>query len=179
MEGLLETILLETKRLRVRPFALADAPCLYKNHLDEEVKKWFPYECYQDLQETQEAIQFYRDCVQQKRLPYVLAVELKATGELIGDTGINAVEGKPGEVEIGYIIFRAHRRQGYAAELLEAMTAYIGRTFGCNTLYGRVMHGNQASARVLEKNGYTFVTEEFGAEDDPYGKGMLVYKKTC
>ncbi len=177
MEGLLENVLLETKRLRIRAFAPDDAPCLYENHLDNEVKKWFPYECYQDLQETQEAIQFYRDCVQQKRLPYVLAVELKATGELIGDSGANEVEGKPGEVEIGYIIFKSYRGQGYATELLEAMTTYLSQTFGSSVLYGRVMHDNQASARVLEKSGYTFVTEEFGAEDDPYGKGMLVYKK--
>ena len=42
---------------------------------------------------------------------------------------------------------------------------------------GRVVHGNEASAKVLEKNGYRFVKEEFGAEDDPYGKGMLVYAK--
>lgn len=75
MEVLLEDVLLETKRLRIRAFASDDAPLLYKNHLDDEVKKWFPYECYQDLQEAQEAIQFYRDCVRQKRLPYyVLAV---------------------------------------------------------------------------------------------------------
>jgi [ribosomal protein S5]-alanine N-acetyltransferase len=30
---------------------------------------------------------------------------------------------------------------------------------------------------VLEKNGYDFVREEYGAEDDPYGNGMLVYKR--
>ncbi len=172
-------VLLETKRLRIRPFDLADAPCLYENHLDEEVKKWFPNESYRDLRETQEAIQFCRDCVQQKHLPYVLAAELKTTGELIGNVGTNEVEGKPGEVEIGYIIFSAYRKQGYATELLEAMTAYIGKVFGSSVLYGRVIHGNQASVRVLEKNGYTFVAEEFGAEDDPYGKGMLIYKKTC
>ena len=39
------------------------------------------------------------------------------------------------------------------------------------------MHGNNASVRVLEKNGYEFVKEEFGAEDDPYGNGMLIYRK--
>ena len=39
------------------------------------------------------------------------------------------------------------------------------------------MHGNNASVRVLEKNGYEFAKEEFGAEDDPYGNGMLIYKK--
>lgn len=57
------------------------------------------------------------------------------------------------------------------------MTEFIASTFGINVLYGRVMHGNNASVRVLEKNGYKFVTEEFGAEDDPYGNGMLIYKK--
>ena len=39
------------------------------------------------------------------------------------------------------------------------------------------MRGNNASVRVLEKNGYAFATEEFGAEDDPWGNGMLVYRK--
>ena len=48
-----------------------------------------------------------------------------------------------------------------------------------NILYGHVMHGNHASARVLEKNGYSFISEEFGAEDDPYGRGMMIYKKEC
>ena len=57
------------------------------------------------------------------------------------------------------------------------MTEFIVSTFGIDVLYGRVMHGNNASVRVLEKNDYIFVEEEFGAEDDPYGNGMLIYKK--
>lgn len=40
------------------------------------------------------------------------------------------------------------------------------------------MHGNYASVRVLEGNGYEFVMEEFGTEDFPYGNGMLISKKT-
>ena len=31
--------------------------------------------------------------------------------------------------------------------------------------------------KVLEKSGYQFVRKEFGAEDDPYGNGMLVYQQ--
>ena len=119
------------------------------------------------------------DCVNGRHLPYVLAVELKETGELIGDTGVNEVEGSPDEAEIGYEICKKYSGNGYAAELLKAMTAFIKRTFGMNVLYGRVMRGNNASVRVLEKNGYEFVKEEFGAEDDPYGNGMLIYKKEC
>lgn len=51
--------------------------------------------------------------------------------------------------------------------------------YDIKVLYGRVMRGNSASVRVLEKCGYQYVTEEFGAEDDPYGNGMLIYKKEC
>ena len=42
-------------------------------------------------------------------------------------------------------------------------------------LYGRVMKGNEASVKVLEKCGYVFLREEQEAEDDPYGRGMLVF----
>ena len=104
-------------------------------------------------------------------------MELKETKELIGDTGISEVEGKPGEAEIGYCIGQQYRGRGYASELLSAISAFAASRFGLSVIYGRVVHGNEASARVLEKNGYQFVKEEFGAEDDPCGNGMLVYKK--
>ena len=58
------------------------------------------------------------------------------------------------------------------------MTEYITATFGICTLYGRVIRGNLASMKVLEKNGYVLIGEETDAEDDPYGNGMLVYRKT-
>jgi len=167
----------ETEHLKIRKFVIEDAQALYENHLEEEVKKWIPNESYADIEETQSAINFYIDCVNNRHLPYVLAVELKETGELIGDTGINEVEGKTNEVEIGYGICKRYSGKGYATELLSAMTQYVVSTFGINVLYGRVMYGNNASVRVLEKNGYIFVEEEFGAEDDPYGNGMLIYKK--
>lgn len=167
----------ETEHLRVRKFEIEDAKHLYENHLEEEVKKWIPNESYADIEEALGAINFYIDCVNSRHLPYVLAVELKENGELIGDTGVNEVEGKADEVEMGYVICKKYSGKGYATELLEAMTEFVTLTFGMNVLYGRVMRGNSASVRVLEKNGYNFVREEFGAEDDPYGNGMLIYKK--
>lgn len=169
----------ETEHLGIRKFEIEDAQCLYENHLETEVKKWIPNESYADIEETQEAINFYINCVNNKQLPYVLAVELKETGELIGDTGVNEVEGNPDEVEIGYGICKKHSGKGYATEVLRSMSEFIAETFKINDLYGRVMHGNNASIRVLEKNGYKFAKEEFGAEDDPYGNGMFIYKKDC
>ena len=167
----------ETERLIIRPFRNEDAAALYENHQDSEVQRWFPNECYADPEEAADAIRFYVDCVNNGHLPFVLGVESKETGELIGDTGISEVDGKPDEAEIGYCIGARYRGKGYASELLSAISDFVVSRFGIRVIYGRVVHGNVASAKVLEKNGYRFVKEEFGAEDDPYGNGMLVYKK--
>ncbi len=59
----------ETEHLKIRKFGLDDAQCLYKNHLEEEVKKWIPNESYADIEETKEAINFYIDCVNNQHLP--------------------------------------------------------------------------------------------------------------
>ena len=166
----------ETEHLRIRSFQAEDAQQLFSIHLEEEVKAWIPNESYANMEDARNAIAFYTRCVCAKRLPYVLAVTLKETGELIGDTGVNQVTGSLKEVEIGYVICQKHSHKGYATELLSAMTDFVVSNFHIHVLYGRVMRGNLPSRRVLEKNGYIFIREELDAEDDPYGNGMLVYK---
>ena len=168
---------IETENLCIRPFRAEDAETLYRIHLEPAVKQWFPNESYADLAETQGAIEFFSDCVKNAHLPYVLAIELKATGELLGDTGVSEVDGAPDELEIGYVITRAHAGKGYATEACRAIALFCAEAFHAKVLWGRVVKGNAASSRVLEKAGYTFLREETGAEDDPYGNGMLVYKK--
>lgn len=169
--------LFETEHLIARKLREEDAQKLYENHLDDEVRKWFPNECYADPAEALEAARFFADCVDNGRLPFVLGVELKETKELIGDTGISEVEGNPEESEVGYCIGQKYRGRGYATELLNAVSGFAAARLGIRAIYGRVVHGNEASAKVLEKCGYRFLREEYGAEDDPCGNGMLVYRK--
>ena len=166
--------LFETERLRMRKFAAEDAQELYAIHSEAEVNKWIPNESYADMEETKGAIRFFADCVDKGRLPWVLAIELKASGAVIGDVGIN--ETKEGALEIGYVIGRRYSGKGYATESVKAMTRFVYSAFGAKVVYGRVLCGNDPSVRVLEKSGYAFVEKEFGAQDDPYGNGMLTYK---
>ena len=170
-------VFFETERVLARKLEPEDAAQLYKNHAEAKVKKWFPNESYADISEARDAIHFFSDCVNQNRLPFVLAIQLKETGELIGDTGVSEVEEEPDALEIGYQICEKYNGKGLATEVLNAMTAFSFARFNATISYGRVVHGNAASARVLEKAGYMFVNEEYGAEDDPYGNGMLVYKR--
>lgn len=168
---------LETAHLRLRQFEKQDAPTLFTHHQEPGVAKWIPNESYQDLAEAADAVDFFAGCAAQNQFPFVLAIELKQNGDLVGDAGMNEVEGHPNEMEIGYSICEKYAGNGYATEALSAVTDFAFAHFGVKRLYGRVMKGNLASVRVLEKCGYTYVREEWGAEDDPHGQGMLIYQK--
>lgn len=166
----------ESENLMFRKFEKKDGKALYKYHRQPQLMKWIPNESYEDLDETLEAIEFYSDCVNKNKLPFVLAIELKENGKMIGDTGINEVDGKVGELEVGYSICEEYMGNGYATEAVRAITEFVKEHFNMKIVYGRVMSGNIASVRVMEKCGYKYIETEFDAEDDPYGKGMLVYK---
>jgi ribosomal-protein-alanine N-acetyltransferase len=66
--------------------------------MEEKMKQWIPNESYADIAETEGAINFYMECVNKRELPYVLAIDSQESGELIGDTGVNVVEGSDCEV---------------------------------------------------------------------------------
>lgn len=65
--------------------------------------------------------------------------------------GVNAVEGKGRKAEIGFVVCRACRDRGFAAELVKEMTEYAFSAFRAKVLYGRVRKGSGASVRVLKK----------------------------
>ena len=168
-------LIFESTRLGFRAFKKSEALALYQHHSEKDYKRWFPNESYGDIKEARAAIDFFRGRVKKKRMPYVLAIELPETGELIGDVGVNEFWDKSGRVEIGYSICEKYQGAGYAAEAVMAMTEFVMSAFSIKHLYGRVMQGNEASCRVLQKSGYTYQGIEMGAADDPYGNGMMIY----
>jgi RimJ/RimL family protein N-acetyltransferase len=86
------------------------------------------------------------------------AVELLATGELVGTVGAffreTALDGKlPVDLELGWIVFRPFWRRGIATE-----AAAAARTFGFERLdaprvIAHISPGNVASIRVAERLG--------------------------
>jgi len=168
----------ESARLGFRAFRKSDAKALYQHHSEPEYKRWFPNESYGDVKEARAAIALFRSCVKKKTMPFVLAIELLETGELIGDVGVNEVDGKSGGVEMGFSICEKAQGAGYATEAVMAVTKFVMPAFSIKRLYGRVMQGNDASCSVLQKCGYAYQTIEMGAPDDPYGNGMLIYMRS-
>ena len=80
-----------------------------------------------------------------------LAVELRATGELVGDASLMIGEHRQGE--IGFVFHPDHQGHGYATEASRALLAYAFEHHSLHRVYARLEPRNEASARVLEKLG--------------------------
>jgi RimJ/RimL family protein N-acetyltransferase len=94
-------------------------------------------------------------CEQQGEPVYNFVIDLK--GEFIGGIGFEAMTDVDRlTASIGYWIAEPFWGHGIATVALERATAYGFATLGLERIQARVYDRNLASARVLEKVGYTF-----------------------
>jgi ribosomal-protein-alanine N-acetyltransferase len=160
-----------SENLILRPFILDDTGKVYLMSLEDGMKKWIPDQVYADENEAHEVLTYLITCYEipdPKVKPFVLGIELKDTGELIGHAGLSPLNN--GEVEIGYAIEEKHQGKGYATEAVRSLSEYAISHFGLKNSTGVVDSMNTASVKVLEKAGYKFVKEEFR---DAFGRTGL------
>jgi RimJ/RimL family protein N-acetyltransferase len=81
------------------------------------------------------------------------AVELKATGTVVGRVGYIDAEGWPG-FELGWLIAREHWGRGYASEAALAARDYATGTLKKDRVISLIRIGNERSVRVAEKLGF-------------------------
>jgi [ribosomal protein S5]-alanine N-acetyltransferase len=97
--------MISTPRLTLRTFAVADVHKLFVMSVEEGMRRWIPDQVYRDEQHAEQVV---RALVAHTELPadprsrpYVLGIEHKETGSLIGHVGLSPARGS---VEIGYAI---------------------------------------------------------------------------
>ena len=80
--------------------------------------------------------------------------------------------------ELGYWLSEQHWGKGYATEAVQAIAAYAFSRFDFVRLQARVLEGNPASCRVLEKAGFTREnTMRRGAFKDGQVMDLLLYAR--
>lgn len=136
----------------LRPWRAADAHSLARNADDREVwrnmRDRFPHPY--TLHNAKEWLAFAAT------LPPGTNFAIDADGHAVGGISFEPL----GDVfrvgaEIGYWLGRAHWGRGIATEAVRAVTTHAFRHFDFLRLQASVFSWNPASARVLEKAGYT------------------------
>ena len=85
------------------------------------------------------------------------AVELKESGELIGDCGLFLVQGTGPEVEVAYHFGKPWWGQGIATEAASACLHFGFKECGLDEIIAICFPEHIASRRVMEKSGMRYV----------------------
>ncbi len=164
---------LETPRLALRNFAAADAEDIYAFLSDEQT-------CLDDggyhAVSGKDDPEFIGSVKALAASDEHYAIELKATGRVVGLVHIMPADIAPNAAELGYVIAPAYRRNGYAKE---AVRAVIDRLFSENApaILCTCYEYNAASAKTLETLGFTLIGREAADVEHPqHGRiDSLVY----
>jgi RimJ/RimL family protein N-acetyltransferase len=105
------------------------------------------------------------------------AITPRNEARMIGHVGFHTAPGQdylrelsPGGIELGYTIFEAERRHGYAAEAIRALIGWARASHGLQRFVVSIRPDNEPSLRLARKLGFTHhigshVDEVDGPED--------------
>ncbi|HXG57559.1 MAG TPA: GNAT family N-acetyltransferase [Thermoanaerobaculia bacterium] len=143
---------LETARLRLRPFDVADAPAVQALAGAREVARntlMIPHPYPDGV--AGEWIATHEQLVASER-EVDMAIVLRESGELIGAIGL-ILKREHDTGEIGYWIGVPYWGRGYATEAAGAVIDYGFRVWSLNRIEAYHFSRNPASGRVMVKNG--------------------------
>lgn len=143
--------MMETERLILREYTMADFDALYEILSDPETMAHYPQPF--DKDRTRGWIQWNLD--NYRRYGFGLwAVVLKDTGEFIGDCGVT-MQHISGEMlpEIGYHIHKKYWRRGFGGEAARAVRDWFFLHTDYDCVYSCMKYTNVASYATAQANG--------------------------
>lgn len=148
-------IMLESRRLRLRPFTTADIPTFAAYRSDPLVARFQGWETPYTLAM---ATQFIAEMATMPPIPhgewYQLAIELKDVhAPIIGDCAFHRLLEDARQAEIGFTLARAHQGQGYATEAVRRLLAYLFADLKLHRVRAICDVENTGSSTLLERVG--------------------------
>jgi RimJ/RimL family protein N-acetyltransferase len=85
---------------------------------------------------------------------FQFAVELRATGELVGDCAATLQLADERQAQIGYTLAAAHHRRGLGTELVSRLLDYLVDEHDVHRVWASLDPDNVPSVRLLERLGW-------------------------
>ncbi len=163
-------MLLHTPRLVLRNFIDADLEYFVAYRNVPEVAMYQGWRLPYTREQGLEFLHEMKDMESPKQGRWLqLAIELKETGEMIGDVGVRIHDQDAHQAGIGFTIAPAHWRHGYAVEAITALLEFLFEDIGLHRVSADCDTENTASWHTLEKAG--FRQEAHFVESFPMGQG--------
>ena len=160
--------MIETERLRFRPFTPDDLPWLIEMRSDEAVNRYLGGTAMQNPEALAKRIKFYMDCHDEYGFGNCVMIH-KATGELMGSAGLQPLE-DTGQIEVGYNMSKKFWRQGYGYEAAMGWLRFGFEKCGLDRIVAVAFPENTGSWKIMEKCGMRYENTE-----QHYGFECVVY----
>ncbi|MFM0213588.1 GNAT family N-acetyltransferase [Paraburkholderia sediminicola] len=150
---LFEPVTLTTPRLILRPLRDEDAQALFAIWSDADAMRYFSFPamtCFD--QATDRVVRKLKTSANGQDLIFVL--ELRATGEVLGDCALFHADEQCRRAEIGFSLQRNHWGGGYMSEAASALIEHAFGTLNLRRIEADIDPRNVASARLLERLGF-------------------------
>jgi len=148
---------LRTERLVLRPIVDADAEAIFAACSNPRVIEHLVFNLHTSIDDSRQFIAKFTRSRQAEGVPDPFGIAFKNTPDrLIGCLGGKWDSYENRRMEFGYWIDEPFWGQGIATEAARMLVTYLFASFPIERLQARVFDGNDASARVLEKLGFTY-----------------------
>lgn len=150
--------MLATDRLILRAFEEADAPALFPHAANPNVTRFTLWEHHKSLDDTLMFVRDYARCRYLEGTPEPYAITLKddPARKPIGACGCFWSSQANQTMELGYWVAESFWGRGLAVEACRAVVEYSFAECGPQRIQARVIAGNAASIRVLEKLDFQY-----------------------
>jgi RimJ/RimL family protein N-acetyltransferase len=151
---------IDTERLLMRPPRAGDGPLLLAAITESlpELRRFLASLPWVAAEQTIESSELYcrnahANFVARKDLPFLLFE--KASGELVGASGLHHIVWGTPKVEVGYWVRASKSRNGFVSEAVQALSAYAFDHLHAVRLELITDEDNQRSRRVAERCRFT------------------------
>jgi len=146
---------METERLVLRKFTESDAETFFIYRTNPQValyqgEGWVNYRFEQAIEFVKEQKNF------EPGIPdtwFQIAIELKDTGNLIGDCVIHTLLQDINQVEIGFTLNPMYQKKGYGTEAVKCLIEYIFNELNKHRVIAITDVRNENSIKLLKKIG--------------------------
>lgn len=142
------TLILETQRLRIRPFQASDLQSFAAYRSDPLVARYQGWETPYTLEQATQFIQAMKSS--RPATPgewYQLAIEMKKDRTMIGDCAFCLLETDSRQAEIGFTLARSYHGLGYGTEAVSRLLEYLYEELGLHRVRANCDIENVASIK--------------------------------
>lgn len=152
----MNTIHLQTERLRLRPVAIEDLDQIHALHSLEETDRFNTLGIPKDKEETRLICEgWIAGNTKEKNDRFIFTVELATGGQFIGVTGLRLGKEKYRNAEVWFKFHPDFWNKGYATETLRQLIAFGFDDLQLHRIEAGCATENTGSYKVMEKAGMT------------------------